>query len=458
MGHSLATGKDVLDFPAGSRIYLPDVRRYFIVEDTCGDGNDPQNGPCHQGANADGTNSTLWIDMWIGGESMNASGADNCAGKVTDRPHRRLQPCEQLRRGPRRRPSSMTANATPATATPSSRSKPHQRTRPRNPGWRLRPPVRVSAVGGVKGSEDPIGCAYKNGSFGGTTSIPREGDMRRIRSFGGAAMAAFCLATVLTACLPGAVPPPPRLDPQSSESTSESASASPTDTAAPETEAPPTEAPQTEAPEAEWKTFTTADQQLEFDYPPDWTIKDRAIQAAPWGVFVEVLNGAGKTMAALRTNIVITAECPQRIPYFLMDLQDLPVLAQAGVTPRFTFEGRAAPDGNAGKSITMAYGITSAAPPSGSTACPIFQFFTWPGGWAMFGGIHPLRHHHGEPLGRGHAGRTRRGHTRRLRGDVGVRRHPADDHLTPAGGAVAGLAPPAGRSEETSRHCMRDPS
>ena len=26
--------------------------------------------------------------------------------------------------------------------------------------------------------------------------------------------------------------------------------------------------------------------------------------------------------------------------------------------------------------------------PSGSTACPIFQFFTWPGGWAMFGGTH----------------------------------------------------------------------
>jgi hypothetical protein len=84
VGHSLATGEDVLDFPAGTRIYLPDVRRYFIVEDTCGDGNDPENGPCHQGTNADGTNSTLWLDMWIGGQSMNASDADNCAGKLTD--------------------------------------------------------------------------------------------------------------------------------------------------------------------------------------------------------------------------------------------------------------------------------------------------------------------------------------------------------------------------------------
>ena len=84
VGHSLATGQDVLDFPAGTRIYLPDVRRYFIVEDTCGDGNDPQNGPCHQGVNANGTNSTIWIDMWIGGQGMSAGATDECAAKVTN--------------------------------------------------------------------------------------------------------------------------------------------------------------------------------------------------------------------------------------------------------------------------------------------------------------------------------------------------------------------------------------
>lgn len=84
VGHSLATGQDVLDFPAGTRIYLPDVRRYFIVEDTCGDGRDPQGGPCHQGTNVHGTNSTIWIDMWIGGQSVNAEAADACARKVTN--------------------------------------------------------------------------------------------------------------------------------------------------------------------------------------------------------------------------------------------------------------------------------------------------------------------------------------------------------------------------------------
>ena len=84
VGHSTATGKDVLDFPAGTRIYLPDVRRYFIVEDSCGDGDEPQGGPCHQGTNVEGTNSTIWIDMWIGGQSMSADGADNCASRVTN--------------------------------------------------------------------------------------------------------------------------------------------------------------------------------------------------------------------------------------------------------------------------------------------------------------------------------------------------------------------------------------
>lgn len=84
VGHSTATGKDVLDFPAGTRIYLPDVRRYFIVEDSCGDGDDPQGGPCHQGTNVEGTNSTIWIDMWIGGRSTDAEGADRCASRVTD--------------------------------------------------------------------------------------------------------------------------------------------------------------------------------------------------------------------------------------------------------------------------------------------------------------------------------------------------------------------------------------
>ena len=57
--------EDILDYPAGTRFYIPNVRRYFIVEDTCGDGDTPQNGPCHTGY-PKGT--TAWVDMWIGEE------------------------------------------------------------------------------------------------------------------------------------------------------------------------------------------------------------------------------------------------------------------------------------------------------------------------------------------------------------------------------------------------------
>src|SRR4051812_14948385 len=57
-----STTQDILDYPAGTRMYLPDVRRYAIVEDTCGDGGRPDLVPCHRGANADGSGSTTWVD------------------------------------------------------------------------------------------------------------------------------------------------------------------------------------------------------------------------------------------------------------------------------------------------------------------------------------------------------------------------------------------------------------
>ena len=81
VGHSITNGKDTLDFPAGTKFYIPNVRRYFIVEDTCGDGKTPQNGPCHKGAPA-GTD--VWVDLWIDGATGSSSQADACAGVLTD--------------------------------------------------------------------------------------------------------------------------------------------------------------------------------------------------------------------------------------------------------------------------------------------------------------------------------------------------------------------------------------
>jgi hypothetical protein len=81
VGHSITNHKDTLDYPAGTKFYIPNVRRYFIVEDTCGDGSTPQNGPCHTGYPA---GTTAWVDMWIDGQTGTKQAVNSCASKVTD--------------------------------------------------------------------------------------------------------------------------------------------------------------------------------------------------------------------------------------------------------------------------------------------------------------------------------------------------------------------------------------
>lgn len=81
VGHTIVGGKQTLDYPAGTKFYIPNVRRYFIVEDSCGDGNTPQNGPCHTGYPS---GTTTWVDMWIDGATGTRAASDACAGAVTD--------------------------------------------------------------------------------------------------------------------------------------------------------------------------------------------------------------------------------------------------------------------------------------------------------------------------------------------------------------------------------------
>ncbi|MDR6623118.1 hypothetical protein [Sinomonas atrocyanea] len=81
VGHSITGGVDTLDYPAGTRLYVPNLQKYLIVEDTCGDGDTPQNGPCHTGAPA---GTTVWLDVWIGGSSGTQAAADACGSELTD--------------------------------------------------------------------------------------------------------------------------------------------------------------------------------------------------------------------------------------------------------------------------------------------------------------------------------------------------------------------------------------
>ncbi len=82
VGHVITNGKSTLDYSAGTKFYVPNIRKYFIVEDTCGDGNTPQNGPCHSLVKAP-SGAQAWLDMWIDGASVNNSTANKCAETLT---------------------------------------------------------------------------------------------------------------------------------------------------------------------------------------------------------------------------------------------------------------------------------------------------------------------------------------------------------------------------------------
>jgi hypothetical protein len=139
-----------------------------------------------------------------------------------------------------------------------------------------------------------------------------------------------------------------------------------------------------------WKTFTTSDGTLSFDYPATWVIRDPAGEAPLGGEFVDVVNAAGKQMAALRTNIVTGAECSEQQPYLLIDSEPMQALAEPGAAdqnvPRYVFEGRGDATAPAASPPTYAsYGITMMPEETGPLACPMFHLFLWPPSGALFG-------------------------------------------------------------------------
>lgn len=86
VGHSIINGKDILDFPAGTVFYVSGLKRYFIVEDTCGDGRRPQNGPCHRldtPGNRAPAGAQAWLDIWVGGRAISEAQANRCMNKIT---------------------------------------------------------------------------------------------------------------------------------------------------------------------------------------------------------------------------------------------------------------------------------------------------------------------------------------------------------------------------------------
>lgn len=78
VGHVIQNGRQTLDFRKGTRFYIARLRKYAIVEDVCGDGFRPQDGPCHTGFQG-----RPWLDIYIDGHGVSASAATQCANRLT---------------------------------------------------------------------------------------------------------------------------------------------------------------------------------------------------------------------------------------------------------------------------------------------------------------------------------------------------------------------------------------
>ena len=78
VGHRIEMGEDIPDIQPGTVFYLPALRKYAIVEDTCGDGLTPQNEPCHIGHNGH-----LWLDIYVDGASSLKQESESCMAKIT---------------------------------------------------------------------------------------------------------------------------------------------------------------------------------------------------------------------------------------------------------------------------------------------------------------------------------------------------------------------------------------
>lgn len=84
VGHTITNGRDILDYKPGTRMYVPNLRKYLIVEDTCGDGNRPQLTACHN-VKGSAPGVTVWIDVWIGGSAkVTHATSDACESTMTD--------------------------------------------------------------------------------------------------------------------------------------------------------------------------------------------------------------------------------------------------------------------------------------------------------------------------------------------------------------------------------------
>lgn len=73
-GYILKNGQPIMDYPMGTKFYIPNERKYFIVADECGDLPNPESKPCHKSEQP----PYPQLDLWAGGVGANKSSVIAC--------------------------------------------------------------------------------------------------------------------------------------------------------------------------------------------------------------------------------------------------------------------------------------------------------------------------------------------------------------------------------------------
>ncbi len=78
VGIEIIDGETLLDFPPGTIFYLPRLRKYAVVEDSCGPGASLQEGLCHPGYRG-----LPMLQIYLDGVSSSQAAAEACKQQVT---------------------------------------------------------------------------------------------------------------------------------------------------------------------------------------------------------------------------------------------------------------------------------------------------------------------------------------------------------------------------------------
>jgi hypothetical protein len=153
------------------------------------------------------------------------------------------------------------------------------------------------------------------------------------------------------------------------------ATAAPSQSANPAT---PTAAPPV-APADEWRSYTSADGSVSFEYPPDWTVLPKPSHPQYPAILLDVQDAAGKPVAFLKYGVSggLGGACGAPVAYTVLDSVELALPYNASlpnvITPRFAFRALLEPD-----RVTASYGITSTTAGKDGLSCMFYNVVNGP--------------------------------------------------------------------------------